>query len=247
MKGIFVTGTDTGVGKTLITAGLTRLLRNKGMSCVAIKPVETGCKIKQGELFPEDGYLLWRASEKIISLDDVTPFRFSFPAAPYRSAAIQDSRLRVSDIVEHIKTIEDTNDFIIVEGAGGLFVPIEEKRTFLDLMAELKFPVVLVARTKLGTINHTLLSLEALEKRNLNILAVILSKSEIIEGPEEEFTTGDIRRLVNNIPILFFPFLSQKMKDDPEEIANIMDNLWGGEIFIQQILNQPDPSENASV
>jgi dethiobiotin synthase len=244
MTGIFVTGTDTDVGKSLITAGLTRLLRNKGMDCVAIKPVETGCKIKQGELFPEDGYLLWRASEAMISLDNVTPFRFSFPAAPYRSAAVQDSRLRVSDIVEHIKTVQDSHDLTIVEGAGGLFVPIEEKRTFLDLMAELNFPVVLVARTKLGTINHTLLSLEALERRNLNILAVILSKSEINEGPEEGFIAGDIKRLTNNIPIIRFPFLSQKMKDDPEEIANIMDKLWGEGIFIQRILNQPDQVEN---
>ena len=93
------------------------------MDCVALKPVETGCKLRSGVFFPEDGDFLWRASQKSISLDDTTPFRFSLPASPYRAAALQNSRLRISDIIEHVRAIEEAHDLVIVEGAGVYLYP----------------------------------------------------------------------------------------------------------------------------
>ncbi|MHB8204225.1 MAG: dethiobiotin synthase [Desulfomonilaceae bacterium] len=234
MNGIFVTGTDTGVGKSVITAGLTSLLRKRGVDCVALKPVETGCKLNHGELFPEDGHFLWRASQESISIDDVTPFRFSLPASPYRAAALQDSRLRISDIIEHIRAIEEAHDLVIVEGAGGLFAPIEEHLTFVDLTKELGFPVVLVARLKLGTINHTMLSIEALTRRNLNILSVVLSKCDRDEGPEEKYTPNDIKRMIGSIPFFQFPFLDGSVSDNPQEIGAMMEKVLGKESFLEQ-------------
>lgn len=233
MRGIFVTGTDTGVGKTLVTAGLTALFRANGIDCVAVKPVETGCAIKNGELFPEDGDFLWRASHKSISLDDVVPFRFSMPAAPYRAAALQDSRLKIIDLLEHVLAIQESHDLVIVEGAGGLFVPIEEKGTFIDFIEKLGFPVILVGRTRLGTINHTLLSLEALQKRDIEVLRVILSRAEIEEGPEEEYTVRDLKRITGIRPILEFPHLSADQRNDPSKIAGIMNKLWSQEPFLK--------------
>lgn len=233
MKGIFVTGTDTGVGKSVITAGLTSLMRKRGVDCVAIKPVETGCKLLNGELFPQDGDLLWRASEKSISLDDTTPFRFSLPASPYRAAALQNSRLRISDITEHIMAIKENHDLIIVEGAGGLFAPIEAKLSFIDLMNELSFPIVLVARLKLGTINHTMLSLEALTRRNMNILNVILSKCDMEEGPEEQYTPDDLKRMIFPVPFFQFPFLGGSILENPLEISSLMEKLWTKEGFLE--------------
>jgi len=232
MKGIFVTGTDTGVGKTLITAGLTAFYRKNGIDCVALKPVETGCAIKDGELFPEDGNFLWTASQNALNIDDVAPFRFSFPAAPYRAAVLQNSRLRIVDVLEHIRAVQESHDLVIVEGAGGLFVPIEENGTFLDLMEKLGFPVILVARARLGTINHTLLSVESLENRNINILSVILSKGEITEGPEEKFTAQDLKRMTDNKRILEFPYLSEDKRNDPLKIAEIMSKLWSPDILL---------------
>ncbi len=237
MSSIFVTGTDTGVGKSIITAGLTSLLRKRGVNCVALKPVETGCKLHHGELFPDDGHFLWRASEESISLDNVTPFRFSMPASPYRAAALQDSRLRISDIIEHIRAIEETYDLMIVEGAGGLFTPIEGKRTMVDLIKELDTPVVLVARVKLGTINHTMLSIEALTRRNLNILSVILSKGEMDEGPEEKYTPNDIKRMNSNIPIFQFPFLAGNTMNSPRNIGTVMEKVLGTESFLEQFIS----------
>ncbi len=237
MNGIFVTGTDTGVGKSVITAGLTSLLRKRGVDCVALKPVETGCKFNCGEFFPEDGHFLWRASQESISLDDVTPFRFSLPASPYRAAALQVSRLRISDIVEHILAIGEVHDLVIVEGAGGLFAPIEENGAFVDLIRKLSFPVVLVARLKLGTINHTMLSVEALTTRNLNISSVILSKCDREEGPEEQYTPNDIKRMIGNIPVCQFPFIDGNILNNPLEIGAIMEKVLGRESFIEQFIS----------
>ncbi len=234
MKGIFITGTDTGVGKSLFTAGLTSLLRENGLNCVAIKPVETGCKMKQGELVPEDGIFLRNASGKILDLDDTTPFRFSMPAAPYRAAAMQDSRLRLSDIVEHVRAIQNNHDLVIVEGAGGLLVPIDEKKTMVDLIIELGFPVFLVARTRLGTINHTLLSLEALEGRNIDVLGVILSKLQVDEGPEEVYTAGDLRKMVKETPVFELPFIPESEKNDPNKISELIQKILGG-VLLEKI------------
>ncbi|MGC8660412.1 MAG: dethiobiotin synthase [Desulfomonilaceae bacterium] len=227
MSGIFITGADTNVGKTIVTTGLTCFLRKLGIDCVALKPVETGCELRNGELFPADGNMLWRASGKSISLDEVTPFRFSLPAAPYRAAVSQDSRLKTSDLVEHIRTIEETHEIVIVEGAGGLFVPIEEKRMFVDLIKELGFPVVLVTRSKLGTINHTMLSVEALVTRKLNISGVILSECDETKGPEEEYTPKDIARMIFPIPFFKLPFLDRSTLDRPAEIGALMEKQWG--------------------
>ena len=206
--------------------------RKNSIDCVALKPVETGCAIKDGELFPEDGNFLWRASQNALNMDEVTPFRFSFPAAPYRAAALQNSRIRIVDVLEHIRAVQESHDLVIVEGAGGLFVPIEEKGTFIDLMEKLDFPVMLVARARLGTINHTLLSVESLEKRNIKILSVILSKGEITEGPEEKFTAQDLKRMTDNKRILEFPYLSEDKRNDPLKIAEIMSKLWSPDILL---------------
>ena len=240
MKGIFVTGTDTGVGKTLFAAGLTSLLRKRGLDCVAIKPVETGCKLKQGELVPEDGLLLRHASAKILELDDTSPFRFSIPASPQRAAAMQGSRLRISDIVEHVISIQNNHDLVIVEGAGGLLVPIEDGKTMIDLIRELDFQIFLLARTKLGTINHTLLSLEALDRRKIDVLGVILSKQEIEVGPEETYTANDIRRITKKIPVFELPFINENVKNNFEQISATINEMLREEFLMERII-KPKP------
>lgn len=236
MKGIFVTGTDTGVGKTLFAAGLTSLLRKKGLDCVAIKPVETGCQVEQGELVPEDGILLRNSSAKVLELDDTSPFRFSIPASPQRAAAMQGSRLRISDIVEHVIAIQNNHDLVIVEGAGGLLVPIEDGKTMIDLIQELDFQAFLVARRKLGTINHTLLSLEALDRRKIDVLGVILSKQGIEEGPEETYTANDIRRMTKKIPVFELPFIYQNEKNNLEQISATINEMLLEEFIMEKII-----------
>jgi len=226
-RGLFITGTDTGVGKTVVTAGLVRFARNHGLRCVAVKPVETGCSIQAGILYPEDGTLLRAASQEDLSIDECTPFRFSLPASPARAAAMEGSRIFVSDLVEHVLAIAESHDFVVVEGAGGLMVPLEDHLMMIDFIERLGFPVLLVARTRLGTINHTLLSVEALRRRELTIAGIILSSLDEAPGPEEQFTRRDIERLAGNLPVTILPHLGPEIVADPTKIANAMADACG--------------------
>mgnify|MGYP003591359476 CR=1 FL=1 len=149
MSNIFISGTDTGVGKTLISSGLVRLARKRGINCVGIKPVETGCPIKDGMLEPIDGRILWEAGDRSFSLDECAPYRFAMPASPFRAAAMEDSNLRVSDIVEHVLAVSEDATMTVVEGAGGLMAPVEDHKMMIDIIEQLRFPTILVARISL--------------------------------------------------------------------------------------------------
>lgn len=226
MSNIFISGTDTGVGKTLISSGLVRLARTRGISCVGIKPVETGCPIKDGMLEPIDGRILWEAGDRSFSLDECAPYRFAMPASPFRAAAMEDSNLRVSDIVEHVLAVSEDATMTVVEGAGGLMAPVEDHKMMIDIIEQLRFPTILVARMALGTINHTVLSVEALQKRKIPIKGIVLSVSQEFSGPEEEYTPGDLARIVPDIPIVKFPFLKQAHNIDPEVLSEAMERNW---------------------
>jgi dethiobiotin synthetase len=221
-KRLFIAGTDTGVGKTIVAAGLVRLAREKGLRALAMKPVETGCPVRSGMLYPEDGAFLLEASNGDLTLDECTPFRFSLPASPYRAAAMEGKRLKVADIVEHCVALAADADLAIVEGAGGLMVPLGERVMMIDVIVRLGYPVLLVARSALGTVNHTMLSLEALEHRGITTVGIVLSCASSTRGLEEEFTPRDIARLVGDIPVQVIPHLSAEILRDPSAIAAAM-------------------------
>ncbi len=214
------------MGKTLISSGLVRLARKRGINCVGIKPVETGCPIKDGMLEPIDGRILWEAGDRSFSLDECAPYRFAMPASPFRAAAMEDSNLRVSDIVEHVLAVSEDATMTVVEGAGGLMAPVEDHKMMIDIIEQLRFPTILVARMALGTINHTVLSVEALQKRKIPIKGIVLSVSQEFSGPEEEYTPGDLARIVPDIPIVKFPFLKQAHNIDPEVLSEAMERNW---------------------
>lgn len=230
-RGLFVTGTDTGVGKTIVAAGLVTLARKRGLRARALKPMETGCPVRAGMLFPEDGTFLRRASEEDVTLDECVPFRFSLPASPYRAAAMQGTRLKLFDVVEHILALAEDADLIIVEGAGGLMVPLDEKAMMVDLIKRLTFPALLVGRTSLGTVNHTLLSLEALQRRDIAVAGIVLSMGSASPGPEEEYTPRDLAKLAGRIPVVVLPHLSREIVKDPAQIAATLSNLWPQELL----------------
>ncbi len=234
-KAVFVTGTDTGVGKTVLSAGLIWWARNRGVKAVGVKPVETGCPLKSGMLYPEDGAILQEASQGDLTLDEVCPFRFSLPAAPFRAAAMEGSRIHVNELEEHVRTVVAGADLTVVEGAGGLMVPVTEKTLMIDLIKSLAFPVLLSARTTLGTVNHTLLSVEALRSRNIDILGIVLSPSTVQPGLEEEFTPRDIARLVEDVPVVTLPRFAPDQLKDPAMIARTMGEVWPGTVMEQWV------------
>jgi len=230
---LFITGTDTGVGKTLVAAGLIKLARLKGMRSLGVKPVETGCRLMNGMFYPEDGTFLKKASDHDLSLDECTPFRFSTPASPARAAAMEGRILKVSDLVEHISVISEDADLTVIEGAGGLMVPIEDELMMIDLIKDLQAPAIIVARTKLGTINHTLLSVMALKQREIPLAGVVLSQTDAELGPEEQFTPGDISRILKDVPVMVFPFLESSVKENPLKIAQCINELWRKDILAE--------------
>ncbi|MGO9568959.1 MAG: dethiobiotin synthase [Desulfomonilaceae bacterium] len=225
-KGIFVTGTDTGVGKTVVAAGLVKLARRAGICSIAVKPIETGCQVRSGVLFPEDGAFLADAAEKNLTLDECVPFRFSLPASPARAAAMEGRSLKISDVEEHVRALAEDADLTVVEGAGGLMVPIQGRLMMIDLAERLGYPTLLVGRTRLGTLNHTLLSVNALKERGMRVAGIVLSCTASHTGPEEEFTPADLARLVADVPVVVLPFLPPDIVSNPERIASTMASTW---------------------
>jgi len=174
VKGLFVTGTDTGVGKTVVTCALARGLRAAGIDVGVMKPVETGVPASG----PEDAQALMRAAGVGDELDLVCPIQYAMPAAPEAAAAAEGAASPVSSIDRihrAFSTLSERHAFTLVEGAGGILVPFDEKTTMADVAKRLETPVLVVARASLGTINHTLLTLEACASRGLDVIGVVLS------------------------------------------------------------------------
>ncbi|HET8562443.1 MAG TPA: dethiobiotin synthase [Candidatus Binatia bacterium] len=177
-KGIFITGTDTGVGKTLVACGLAGVLRASGYAVGVMKPAETGCQEKDGSLFPEDAYLLKEASGCEAPLEKICPYRLRQPLAPSVAAETEAIRIDVGHIIDLYNEISAAHDITLVEGAGGLLVPLLPSYTYADLTRVLKLPLLVVAANRLGIINHLLLTLEHASCRELRVLGYILNQLE---------------------------------------------------------------------
>ncbi len=185
MRGLFVSGTDTGVGKTFVSCALARGLRAAGIDVGVMKPIETGVPTEG----PEDARALRLAAGVDDPLDLICPVRFSLPASPEAAARAEGRTASLTSIRDAFDSLARRHRFMLVEGAGGLLVPIDAHTDMADLARELDLPVLLVARAGLGTVNHTRLSLEAAEIRGLNVFGVVISHSAADE-PE-----GDRRNL----------------------------------------------------
>ena len=171
MPGLFITGTDTGVGKTLVGCALARGLRQAGVDVGVMKPVETGVS----EAGPQDALALRQAAGVEDELELICPLQFRLPAAPEVAAIAESRRAGPEPIHTAFDTLARRHEALLVEGAGGLLVPIAEKLSMADLVIALDLPVLIVARAALGTINHTRLSIEACGARGIEVLGVVVS------------------------------------------------------------------------
>jgi dethiobiotin synthetase len=177
MKGLFITGTDSGVGKSVITGALARALFVQGMSVGVMKPIETGCRKRKGVLFPADGAYLKRAACSDDTLAQIVPYRYPHPLAPDVAARLAGNRLSLRRIVRRFETLGRRHDVTLVEGIGGLLVPLSPSCDLADLIVALNLPTLLVARSGLGTINHTLLTLRQGAERGVKFVGVILNRA----------------------------------------------------------------------
>ena len=178
---VFVTATDTGVGKTQVASALLSLLADAGLAPAPFKPYESGCTRLSR---PADALELRAAARSTDSLDQVCVHRFRAPLAPGVAAARMGVVPAFRPVLEAFRRFGDRS--LVVEGAGGLLVPLDGRRDIVDLIEALGLPVVLVARAGLGTLNHTGLSLRLLEARGIPVRAVVLSRSSPVKDPSIE-------------------------------------------------------------
>ena len=193
-KGIFITATDTGVGKTLVAAGLAALLRERGIDVGVMKPVSAG-----GD---EDVCTLVRASGAADPLDLVSPVRLKSPLSPNVASQREGVAIDPDRIVEAFSRLSSAHDVVIVEGAGGLLVPITDTFSMADLGVRLGLPVLIVARAALGTINHTLLTVEAAQARGLSVLGVVYNTADPEVEPIAAYTSPDVVTRITGVPSL---------------------------------------------
>jgi dethiobiotin synthetase len=186
VKALFVTGTDTGVGKTTMACALVSAFVRRGLTVAAMKPCETG----DGD----DAARLAEATGRALDLSLVSPYRFALPASPAAAAAAVGRTVDLEVIASAFQLLVAGCDLAIVEGAGGLLVPLDDTRTMADLARRLALSLVVVARPSLGTVNHTLLTVEAARRRDLTVAGVVFSRVAPPRGPDERSNPEAIAR-----------------------------------------------------
>jgi dethiobiotin synthetase len=186
-KGIFITGTDTGVGKTVVSAVIARLLRQRGINVGVMKPVTSGCNEVDGRLVSDDAELLCWAAGTDGCDRDTAPYLLRDPLAPSMAAEREGIRIDFHAIKAAHERLADRHDFVIVEGAGGLMVPVAGGLLIADLAGQLQLPLLVVARPNLGTINHTLLTTFAARQMGLSVKGVVINKYPVQPDPAEEY------------------------------------------------------------
>ncbi len=191
-RGVFVTGTGTGVGKTVVATALARALRARGIDVGVMKPAETGVTAAG----PEDARALREAAGTDDALELICPQTFALPAAPSVAAAHEGRRVDLAAIDAAFETLAARHPFLVVEGAGGLLVPLRHDTTMADLAARLSLPLLVVARGALGTIHDTLATLEAARTRGLALAGVVISH---VDGPLSEADALNLRALTDTV------------------------------------------------
>jgi dethiobiotin synthetase len=178
VSAIFVSGTDTGCGKTRVGCALARGLRAAGRRVRVLKPVETGCAERGGALVPSDALALAAAAGDDSPLEQLCPYRLRLAAAPEVAARAEGVELDRQRISAALARARAGADCVLVEGAGGLLVPLGPDLDMAGLARRLGLPLLIVARARLGTLNHTLLTLEAAAARGLRVLGVAISHTD---------------------------------------------------------------------
>jgi dethiobiotin synthetase len=201
-KGVFITGTDTGVGKTWVAAGITAALRRRGVAAVYFKPVQSGCPEEGGRLVPTDAELAKELAELNEPLRLLTPIALSLPLAPGVAAEREGVTVDLAWVAAALRELAGRYQFLVVEGAGGLYVPLIGTRFLvLDLIRWLKLPLLVVARAGLGTINHTGLTVMAARQAGIEVAGIILNRYPAKPGLAEQ-TNPEVIEAITGAPVL---------------------------------------------
>jgi dethiobiotin synthetase len=225
MAAVFVTATGTDTGKTFVVSGLIRLLRAQGASVDALKPVVSGYEPSVVET--SDPAVLLKALGRPVSaeeIDRISPWRFRTPLSPDIAAARESRSLDFNELATFTQRATDgRRGLLLIEGIGGIMMPLDARRTVLDWMTVLRSPVLLVVGSYLGTISHTLTALHVLAQRKLDIAAIVVSESEHSHVPLEE-VVGSIQHFADGIEVIGLPRLPGGLVDHPAfaQIAKLL-------------------------
>ena len=218
-KGLFITGTDTDVGKTYISSQIVACLHANNINVVPRKPIESGCKLIEGTLHPDDAQQYFLAVQQSVSLDDICPYRFEPPISPQRAARLVNQPINVEQAHQACIANINDDDFLVVEGAGGFYSPLCEDGLNADLAEALQLPVLLVANDQLGCINHILLTMEAIQKRKLEISAVVLNGKN--QTHDASMNNADDLKSLFEVPV-FTVSKDEKLNADADLVKYIL-------------------------
>lgn len=222
-SGFFIAGTDTGVGKTLISSALLLFLKKRGFKTAAIKPISSGCtKTSQG-MRNTDAKILQSCATEKFSYSQVNPFAFFEPTAPHIAAQKINQMLTVTNILAHSRDILNSSaDYKIVEGVGGWLVPLNAKETMADLAIAIGFPVVLVVGLRLGCLNHALLSLTTIQSTPLLLAGWVANTIT----PNMLFINENIQTLKDAIPAPLLGIIPYQKFIHPLKAANFLEGTF---------------------
>jgi dethiobiotin synthetase len=190
---LFVTGTDTGVGKTYTVTRLLRLLRASGASCAGMKPICCGDR--------RDAELLLAVSGHGVTIEDINPVWLTTPAAPIVGSLLEKTDIDVEDILAAFDALQDRVEHVVVEGVGGWMVPIRRDYFTSDLALAMKLPVLVVAANRLGCLNHAVLTVQSVVGSGLRCAGLVLNNARDNSGIAS-LTNADILRTILNVPVL---------------------------------------------
>lgn len=202
IPGLFVTGTDTGVGKTLIAGAIAQWFARRGAAVAVCKPMATGCERRREGLVSEDAEFLASAADARHPLDLICPQRYAEPLAPAVAAERAGQPVDWAVIDRSIQQMCVGSNVMIVEGVGGVMVPLDERTTVLHMAQWLRLPAVVVARPNLGTINHTLLTVAALRSAGVEVAGVVINRYPAENADVAEETNPSAIERWGGVPVL---------------------------------------------
>lgn len=233
MQSVFITGTNTGVGKTLVTAAIVKSLQLRKIYSIFMKPIATGCKNIKGNLISEDVIFL----SKIINQDynnkllkNINPVKYKLPLAPYSAQTIGEKTFKIKEIKKSYNYLIKNFDFVVAEGIGGIAVPLKKNYYVYDLIKYLKLPVIIVAENKLGVLNEVILSVSKCNSKSIKVLGIILNQNTLKKYLSQKSNKKVIEKLTNLPVLIEIPFIRNILiKNNFNNFVNYFDEnfKWG--------------------
>ncbi len=225
MKGFFVTATDTGIGKTFVAAGIAKALKAKGIDVGVMKPIAAGGRREGQGFISEDAEFLIKIAGVDDPIEMVNPICLEQALAPLVAARLSSTRIDFEKIWKAYRNLSENHEFIIVEGIGGLMVPISEGYYLIDLIKMFGLPAIVVARPTLGTLNHTILTVKYAQEKKILIKGIIINYYQKFEETLAEKTNPQILEECCGVPVLGIISYNPRLENQSDTFQLLADRI----------------------